>query len=259
MKQFRAARFVSISAAMTTIEKLPVRENMPIVLDGHIPDRAIDRLKEDCAHLDELGLHASAASLDRLITLLEQPGSQPSAPILRECGDLTRRLQDELDRRLYFSVDSDHQRYFTNPEPFGPAVSERFSSAIVDIEESGRCIALNRSTAAVFHLMRVMELGLRVVGASLNDPSIDPVRNPTWSVMLRRFDSELRKSLPDRSSEWRADEAFFAGVASRLYSVKDAWRNPTMHVQLTYTEEQAMEIYNNVSGFMRHIATKLSE
>ena len=44
-----------------------------------------------------------------------------------------------------------------------------------------------------------------------------------------------------------------------LPAVKDAWRNPTMHVRIDYTEEQALDIYGNVRGFMQHLATRLSE
>ena len=42
-------------------------------------------------------------------------------------------------------------------------------------------------------------------------------------------------------------------------AVKDAWRNPTMHVEITYTEEMALDVFRHVQAFMRHLATKLSE
>jgi hypothetical protein len=44
-----------------------------------------------------------------------------------------------------------------------------------------------------------------------------------------------------------------------LRAVKDAWRNPTMHVRIAYDEEESRDVWNTVRVFMRHLATKLEE
>jgi hypothetical protein len=134
----------------------------------------------------------------------------------------------------------------------------RNAPTLNDIEEAGKCLALNRNTACVFHLMRVMEVGLRALGASLHDPRIDPKRNPTWDAILKKGDEELLKPLAQRAAEWQTDEAFFSTAHASLRAVKDAWRNPTMHVERIYDDEAALEVWNAVRGFMRHLASKLS-
>jgi hypothetical protein len=138
-------------------------------------------------------------------------------------------------------------------------VADRFQSAAVDIEEAGKCLALSRATACVFHLMRVMEAGLRALAGSLKDPDLDPKRNPTWDAMLKKCRTELAKPVSQRVPEWVADEPFFSGAATRLMGVKDAWRNPTMHVEISYTEDQGLDVWNHVAAFMKHLATTLQE
>jgi hypothetical protein len=129
----------------------------------------------------------------------------------------------------------------------------------MDIEEAGKCLACNRSTAAVFHLMRVMEVALRVLAKTLNDQRLDPKRNPSWDSILKKCREELEKDRRNRAPEWVTDEVFFSSVATTLMGVKDAWRNPTMHVEINYDEERALDVWNHVRAFMRHLATKLSE
>lgn len=77
-------------------------------------------------------------------------------------------------------------------------------------------------TAAVFHLMRVMEVGLRALAAALNDPSMDPRTNPTWERILGRCDAELQKPRNQRSPAWAADDVFFSDAVANLRAVKDA-------------------------------------
>ncbi len=173
--------------------------------------------------------------------------------------ELNHRFIDEAGMLVALFPDQTKVNFYKAKHLFGEEVTSRFPSATIDIEEAGKCLALSRSTACVFHLMRVMEAGLRIVADSLHDPGINPKTNPTWDRILHRFDAELQKPLAQRSQEWQADEPFFSGVAARLRGVKDAWRNPTMHVENIYTEEQSTDIWHHVGSFMRHLAAKLSE
>jgi len=44
-----------------------------------------------------------------------------------------------------------------------------------------------------------------------------------------------------------------------LDSVRVAWRNPTMHIENSYSPERAEEILVATRSLMRHLATKVSE
>ncbi len=98
--------------------------------------------------------------------------------------------------------------------------------------------ALGRSTASVFHLMRCMEIALRSIARCLEIP--DPIRpaERNWGAILR----ELKKAMDERSAggKWTKDDLqFFENAYVSVDAVRNSWRNPTMHVERTYTEEDA--------------------
>ena len=178
---------------------------------------------------------------------------------VHQLTELQTRLIDELNTRFMVAIPSERIKYYKGIDLFGGDVPRQFRHAAIDIEEAGKCLALNRNTACVFHLMRVMETGLRALAKSLNDPRLDPARNPSWETILRKGDEELLKPITERSIEWRSDHAFFSTAVANLRAVKDAWRNTTMHVEQNYSDETALEVWNAVRAFMRHLATKLGE
>jgi len=213
-------------------------------------------LRNDC---EALGLRSSVAQIDRLRGRLAAQANLLHSDVREQLADLSRRFEDDLKATLCFFIPHDREKYWKANRPFGPDVFARFSSTRIDLEEAGNCLACRRSTAAVFHLMRVMEVGLRALGATLNDPYLDPGRNRSWEKILRGCNAQLREEPGRRVQEWQDDPTFFAGATATLMAVKDAWRNPTMHVEINYDDERALDVWNAVGGFMRHLATKLSD
>jgi hypothetical protein len=205
-----------------------------------------------------MGLDSTVDQIVRFDT--DIGGLEVDAPYALELiRGLKHRLEDELKRSHCFMMTREQAKYWATPQLFGSEVWQRFPSANSDVEEAGKCLACNRGTAAVFHLMRVLETGLRALGASLNDPNLDPKRNPSWETILRKSDEELQKPVKDRTPEWTTDDGFFSTATANLRVVKNAWRNPTMHVERRYTEEEAREVWDASRAFMRHLAMKLSE
>lgn len=205
--------------------------------------------------LSELELNMCAKTLAKLREAMSKSTTN-YGQIDEICKEFNGRLADELESKLIFSIESDKIQYLMEKNLFGMEVTEAFPSATVDIEEAGKCLAFERWTASVFHLSRVVEIGLRVLGNTLKLPE---TTNRNWESVLKKCDVELAKPLALRSPEWSSDDLFFSGATAFLRSVKDAWRNPTMHIDKVYTEEQTEDIWNAVKGFMRQIATKLKE
>jgi len=229
---------------------------------GHdvFPEGARDSIQKEIPKyrqiLEEADLQLSLDSFERFVDHLAKPGVT-TGQLGESAEELQNRIGDELSHMLLWQVTREDAR-FLDVDPFGADVSGKFPSARDDIEEAGKCLAFGRATACVFHLMRVMEVGLRALSASLNDPTLDPKTNPTWENILGRCDRELAKPLAQRSAEWRKDEPFFSTASANLRSVKDAWRNPTLHVERKYTEEEARDVWYAVRGSIRHLAIKLS-
>lgn len=166
-------------------------------------------------------------------------------------------IEDEAETRIFFAVDSRSAELLDDRAPFGTDVQDSIPGAAYDVEEAAKCLALERNTACVFHLMRAMESGLRLLADSLGDPSLAPERNPTWERILKRGDQELQKGFKEQAAEWRKRPQFFSEAIADIRAVKSAWRNPTMHVDKKYDEQQAKEIFNSVRAFIRHLASGL--
>lgn len=214
------------------------------------------RIVRDWGHLD---LAASMATAKRFIALADKPLAT-YGDLRATCHELLSRLLDESSSVLLLSIDPEMQRYFNGPNLFGEQVASAFPSAIGEIEEAGKCLALKRNTASAFHAMRAVEHGLRALGKSLNEPSLDPDMNPTWDRIIGRGDRELQKTFDKRTPEWHAKDGFFSEAIANLRAVKTAWRNPTMHVKSgVYDAEKALEVFTAVRGFMRHLASELKE
>jgi HEPN domain-containing protein len=202
----------------------------------------------------ELGLSFSASTVQRLVfeTRDTSPFPFTHRNVVQWIDDAEHRIADEMRSASFLFVKPDHVEFYKQDEPlFGPEVSIAFPTAILDIEEAGKSFALNRYTACVFHLQRAMETTLTVFAANVGVP---PQSNPSWGSILGKIDAELKLRFPDRSPEFNAQKDFYLEAAAMLRIVKDAWRNPTMHVDKIYDEERAKEILDAVKSFMRKLA-----
>jgi hypothetical protein len=231
----------------------------------------IERLQILRSHCVGLELTMAVAQTDRIFAA--RAGRQVQ---FLEFGQmltaLRERIDDQLTARVFFAIDSRNLGFFA-PDPkannratlksteeiFGAAILRSFPSASDDLEEAVKCRCCDRRTATVFHLMRALEVAIRALGKSLNDANMDPARNPAWESILRRCDTELALPSDKRSSEWALNGHFYAELAADLRSIKTAWRNPTMHVDRSYTAEQASQVWNATLTFLQHASSKLHE
>jgi len=163
---------------------------------------------------------------------------------------LTNSLMLELEDRKFYGPLRRYEQYYEQAKLFGDEVFDHFPSANNDIFEAGTCLALERGTASIMHLMRVVEAGLKVLAKTLG---IGPQND--WGSYLREIDKELAARIK-ASGVRTSDEQFCAEVALTFDGVRRAWRNPTMHIENNYSPERAEEILVAVRALMRHLATK---
>jgi len=208
-------------------------------------------IKAECS---VLSLKNSWVSATRIIALCDKDGAT-SGEFADLCGDqFFGRLADEMSATTIYAVDFPSAYMLTNPALFGDSVADAFPSATFDIAEAGKCLAFGRGTACVFHCMRALEIGLRVLADAMGIPYA-----PSWESYLRQISAQVARDWKEKDPKWKAKEPFYTSVAADLATVKNAWRNPTMHVRGVYTEERASEIFNATKSFMRHLSTELRE
>ena len=143
---------------------------------------------------------------------------------------------------------------FKNDDPlFGEEVFQKFESSREDIEEAGKCLAVGRATASVFHLMRALESAVQKVGDKLGATITDSAgRGLPWGVIAENMKPKI-DAMPRGSDE----QIKWYRVQSDLVVVNCAWRVPTNHPKETYTLEQATEVFDATKSFMRELSPLL--
>lgn len=217
--------------------------------------------------LQRLELSYSLKAAKRIVALLSRREPVRVEDYNRMTEELYGRLVDEMKERQYFSIERTNQRFVADINLFGDEVANKFPSATFDIEEAGKCLAFERGSACVFHLMKALEVGLYSLASDLNIAKIEE----NWANAIGQIDKAIKgfeNNKPDKAasskekSEWKDKVQFYSDCATQFRYIKDAWRNQNTHTRrgtLPYTSEKTRQIYDNVCDFMQSMATRLSE
>lgn len=221
-------------------------------------EELLNRVAEAIA---ELGLDVSALAVTETIQELKDDPPLNFELLEQRLGVIDVTLRRELSQATLYAVKRDRAKYLDTTERcFGTEVDLKFPSASADIAEAGSCLALGRSTACVFHLMRVMEHGLRAINAALGlDDPTGGARN--WKVLLDSIQDEITEKSQNANAGWtnKPDKAFFQEMHGSLDAVRSAWRNATMHIERRYSDEEAEHAYLMVRAFMKKLASRCDE
>ncbi|SRR5216683_1223154 len=252
MLQFDAGFFVKAAFKLTMWEarySMPSSANLPIP-EPRVVGAEVATFALDChQHI----LKGSVGKCERIAERCLGPhGPITFGEISRMLTGLRENLEDDLKGELFLHLSLAEARLYNSPtEEWSESVS-KFYKTTGDIEEAAKCLALGRHTGAVFHLQRVMEFGLKTLAVKLNKP----FDKNSWDSHLKDIERELEARYKAAGSR-TPDEEFYSEAAAQIGHVKVAWRNPTMHIDRSYTPEVARDIWNAVKAFMRHLATKL--
>jgi hypothetical protein len=194
--------------------------------------------------------------------------SREFATIQSEVTHVADTLCDELRKRSFLLVTAARRGYIENPSFMGTDVSDAFPSALKDIHEAGNCLGAECNTAAVFHLMRVVEWGLRALCAHVGLRKAKrkkgnrvPISYADWETMLNQLqplvDAKIGKM--KRGSSKQAAQEFYYPALQDIRAIRDAWRNHLMHTRATYSSADADTICGHVRRLMSTLATKVRE
>jgi hypothetical protein len=258
VKEFQAHELLSLVRSINNKASLCFEGKDPRYRLAQVNNftEALDECFNLCSALD---LPMSALHAHQLqVQTVEHPQQLTNRETERMAAMLSVTIENELSLRSFLAVSPDKAKFYeANFEPFGKAVTISFPSTSFDAGEANRCFALNRSTACVFHLMRVLEIGLRVFADRFGVPS----DHTNWHNIIEGVEKAVRNmgSDPSRPSDWRHQQEFFSQAANHFMFVKDAWRNYTAHARGKYTDEEAETLIINVRAFMQKLATRLHE
>src|SRR5439155_1057784 len=112
--------------------------------------------------------------------------SQQDTDLIRAfSGDTVIRARDQLQARILLSLPISARDLYTQPRPlFGEDVASKFPSAAYEIEEAGKCLALERSTASAVHSIRCLEAGIAAISRCLGIPDPTKASDRNWGRLL---------------------------------------------------------------------------
>lgn|SRR5574337_356514 len=255
MLRFYAEKFVRLSTALQhgiDISRLPTASDTLENIDRELLSKLFTEVRSWC---QELNLKICSLHIESILRNLKI-----SATTYNEVSEQYKQLQNmieyELSTKFYLQIEDFKVSYYQQVSPlFGKGVIDKFQSVTYDIEEAGKCFALGRNTACVYHLMRITEAGMNAIARKIRIADT----NPSWKVVIDAIDKELKNEAKFKAPEMKADFDFLSNVSANMHSIKIAWRNKVMHLERKYTEEEAESIFNATKGLMRYLATVLSE
>jgi hypothetical protein len=251
MKAFNAGPFFSIGVMIELASGTLEGEHTKAQIDRYLKNIK-SRLEEIRIRLEEVSASLSIKSVDRIIENIE--AGTTANLVSTRLDALAERIRDELDSMYFLQLSaSQAEQLNAKDHPFGVEVASNFASASEDIYEAVKCLALERPTACVMHLMRATEAPLKALGAALGvGEQVD------WGGYIREIDRALGERLK-AAGKRSVEEKFYADASVEFAHVKRAWRNPSTHIDRTYTLERATEILAATRSLMRHLASRLTE
>lgn len=230
-----------------TIESLPhVRAGLQKMLDQLLADpaelpvsqmmrRKIERLRE-------------RVSDDDLLSVIQ------AEVLLKE---LHNDLLFELSSPYFLMIPTEQRPLYEQRQPlFGSGVEAVFPAASYDIAAAGRCMALDEWTATVFHLMRVLELGLRNFADRLGLQMAKLPEYENWHQIITAMENEIArlKNLPKAERPRAEILEFYSDAATDFRHFKDAWRNNVSHSRDPCDGRDAKKVWHHVASFMGCLA-----
>jgi hypothetical protein len=259
MLEFNARTFLEAVENVEFINTLSDHQDRTKLVGKADIDGATDMLKRLHIQCSRAGLDVTANLVnDSIIRFSLSEEFHPTYEIAREeARTIKRTMHAELKSVLFMRIPKSDIAYYEANNLFGEDVAKNYQSAAYDISEAGKCLATNRSTACVLHLMRVLELGLGSLAKVFNVP----FQRANWNTIIEQVESEIGKidKAQNKPVNWKDDRKFYSTAANQFRFFKDSWRNYAMHIHDKYTPEEALIIYTSVKAFMGHIAAKLSE
>jgi hypothetical protein len=254
MEAFRADRFLHLARSLVNTTAVAV-DNRGGLVAGYrdIIIRDFRELLEECRFL---GLPVACRQIEDALKVLEL-GRRDSHDSLagtsaeRSANMISTTIETEMALRLFFFIPPDRAKYYEPDEPiFGTEVQTKFPAGIYELDEAAKCMAFRRSTATIFHLMRLMEIALGAVSKCLAIPPPTRGGERNWGSILSKIKAETDRR--NAASGWptAGDRELFAELYVSLDAVRVAWRNATMHVENKYSTEEAEHIFVAV----RHVA-----
>jgi len=214
---------------------------------------------------NEIDLESAVAQIDRIEDQLKWRPDMPRSQFRALIEELTNRVKDDLQAKLFCYIPKAKARYWENETLFGEEVFNKLPEAADDIYEAGSCFAVGRAGGTVYHCIGIMQAALFKIGDQLG--CVINLETDDWGSVatkieaargMYRTEAEKRsKSDAEFYARWRRRDASYAELIIDINAVKTAWRHSHAHFRQNFKMGQAEKVLSKVKDFVTHAATLL--
>jgi hypothetical protein len=216
-------------------------------------DEARSWLVDPARHATGDPVRPDAYQIPKHIPLTDFPS------IYKELVSIRTKLHEELDSIRFALIEPSKAQFFVRDDLFGKAFHDAAPADITaEIKAAGNCLALDLKTAAVFHLMRTAELGLRKLANRLGARLKHPLEFADWGRVIDACDAKLKNLKPTtRGKKKSAHLEFYANAISECRAFKETWRDCVMHARRAdFSTKEAVAVFERVRDFMNRLAER---
>lgn len=267
MNVLRLAKLSLFLVELRDLQKECENERDSAAPGSHPDDFQLDKIKralEDGVKLCEaMGFTNAGAQL----SLIQSHHTYAPSPAdysswTADLRNAYNAFMNELWARCVVQIEPGCADFIDNSAILGEPVKEAFPSAMPDIEEVGNCMAVGLGTAAVFHLMRIAEYGLRslAIDRRIRVPKGKSLDLASWDEIIRELEDaeDAIRNYPKTKAR-EAQFAFYHGAMMEFKRFKNKFRNRIMHTRASYDKDEARSVFGHVKEFMTILARHISE
>jgi hypothetical protein len=223
--------------------------------DGRVTKEQADMI---LSHLDalgrlstKLGLSATHNRVNFLIGKVIGGGGRSSL-IAVSLDELSKAVRLEVYKIQFAHIPANKLEFFEQHDLFGELVSSAFPSAQIEIKDAGNCLAADLHTAAVFHLMRAVESGMRALAIRLRVKTKDPLEYSDWGQIIPAIRAKVNLLPSGRSPKKDKALAFYNRTVSDCEDFRVS-RNRVSHNRAAFNEKEALGLCERVRDFMQRL------
>jgi hypothetical protein len=180
-------------------------------------------------------------------------------------------LREDSEETMFLVLSPTQREYYGDDTQFGSIAPIKFKEIAGDIEEAYKCLGAGRTTACVFHCMRMLEYGVhklaRHFGVALQVDVTDgktgkltgDKRDQEWNTLCQQILREI-KHLPAPTPTEQEEKLKFEDLAIHISNVR-AERNAVMHARYAttkrFTAKKAENVLEETKSFISELALLL--
>jgi hypothetical protein len=254
MERFHPAFFVVISSTLEALQSEP-RHGL---ISANVKATGIKAFAPYLEDFAALGMKASAASLKRILDLYSKEDST-FEKLDKLADELYHRIVDEIEGELFLSLTQSeaarYERWWNGWE----AVLARFPDTARDVEETNKCFALSRYTAAMFHALHVAEWGAIQLGDYIG--VTDPKKG--WGPTEKKLRELIKGGHSNLPASLTGVFEFLEQMNREIDSMVLAWRHKVdhaaNHLAIVPNTDFTPDIAEHVIGAVRVFMQRLIE